>query len=215
MLLLPMLYMPPLSYMALLSTATEVYIEAQESYIKSTYRNKCEILGANGRIVLSIPLTGGRDHHQLYKEAQIAYADDWQHRHYMSIISAYGSAPFYEHYIDHFKPFYEQQYGYLFEYNTQLLQLLIRLLKLDVKIRFTTEYQKEVHGAADMRKLFKAGQKIEAVPIGQKKWHLREVPYIQVFSGSGSFEAQVTVLDLLFNTGPEAKHILRAMIEEL
>src|ERR1035437_5506877 len=99
MLFIPMLYLPPVYYMALLYAADDVCIEAHENYIKSTYRNRCEIMGANGVIDLSIPLLGGRDHHQPYQGAQIAYTADWQHRHRMSILSCYGSAPFFAHYM--------------------------------------------------------------------------------------------------------------------
>ena len=202
MLLLPMLYLPPASYMTLLYAAGEVNIEAQENYIKSTYRNRCEIMGSNGVIDLSIPLVGGRDHHQAYHDTQIAYTNDWQHRHRMSILSCYGSAPFFEHYMPYFEPFYEKQYKHLFGFNKELLLLLIRLMKLDVKLNYTETYESQANGMTDYRKLFKPGKTIDNVTM---------VPYIRVFE-SVEPSSGLSCIDLLFNEGPHSKEILRQMI---
>jgi len=206
-----MLYLPPLSYMALVCTAEEVYIEAQENYIKSTYRNRCEIMGSNGTIDLSIPLRGGRDHHQLYRESQIIYISDWQHRHLMSILSCYASAPFFEHYMPYLEPFFERRYSYLFQFNKDLLELMIKLMKLDVMISYTDAYNIAPDGVTDLRKAFKPRKEIEGLMVGQKKWQLREVPYMQVFEGV-SVGLSVSCLDLLFNEGPQSKNILKQMV---
>jgi hypothetical protein len=211
MLLLPLLYLPPISYMALLCAAGEVYIEAQENYIKSTYRNRCEIIGANGVIDLSIPLIGGRDHHQLYRDTRIAYTNHWQHRHYMSILSCYGSAPFFEHYMPYLQPFYTQTFEHLFEYNEQLLQLLLRLMKLETKIHFTQEYDKEPVGKTDLRDSFKPAKSINEIIVGEEKWQLSEAPYIRVFDQADA-TGNISCLDLLFNEGPQAVSILKQMI---
>jgi hypothetical protein len=212
MLLLPMLYLPPVSYMALLCAAGDVQIEAHENYIKSSYRNRCEIAGANGIITLSIPLEGGRDHHRLYTESQISYADAWQHRHFMSILSSYGSAPFYEHYEGYFRPFYERKYDSLYEFNKELLTLIVRLMKLDLRIGYTAIFEKESGDRADLRNAFKPNRQISELTIGQKKWHLQEVPYIKVFGEVNALSTHLSCLDLLFNTGPESKSILRQMV---
>ena len=209
MLLLPMLYLPPVSYMALIHAAGEVHIEVCERYIKSTYRNRCEILGANGVISLSIPLQGGRDHHQLYRDTKISNTDHWQHRHMMSILSGYGSAPFYEHYAEYFTPFYQKQYESLFEFNKELL----KLMKLDVKIDYTETFEKILGADTDLRHFFRPNKVLSEFTLGEKKWHLCEVPYIQVFGTIDVVSAQVSCLDLLFNTGPEAKTILNQMVK--
>lgn len=205
MLLMPMLYLPPVSYMALLYTAGDVCIEAHENYIKSTYRNRCEIMGANGVIELSIPLLGGRDHHQPYRDTQIAYTGDWQHRHRMSIMSCYGSAPFFEHYMPHLEPFYEKQFTHLFEFNKELLLLIIRLMKLEVKLNYTDAYEAQPIGMTDMRKAFKPGVAIDNVT---------SVPYMQVFESINDSHS-LSCLDLLFNEGPQSKEILKQMLVSL
>ncbi|MCW3127175.1 MAG: WbqC-like family protein [Bacteroidetes bacterium] len=210
---MPMLYLPPVSYMALLCAAGEIQIESHENYIKSTYRNRCEILGANGIITLSIPIAGGRDHHQLYSESRISYTDTWQHQHLMSILSAYGSAPFYEHYQGYFRPLFSgRRYEHLYEFNKDLLLLMIKLMKLDVSVTYTDTYEKQPAEKTDLRHIFKANQKMTDLMISQKKWHLSEVPYIKVFGNVDVLSTNLSCLDLLFNTGPEAKDILRQMV---
>ena len=211
MLLMPMLYLPPLSYMALLCASDEVCIETQENYMKSTYRNRCEIMGSNGPIDLSIPIIGGRDHHQLYGEVQIAYDSDWQHRHRMSILSCYGSAPFFEHYIPYLEPFYDKQHKYLFEYNKELLNLMIRLMKLDVTISYTDIYERKIDGTVDLRKAFKPGKELTEMNVGHKKWEIQEVNYMRVFENA-NISTSLSCLDLLFNEGPQSKNILKQMV---
>jgi len=211
MILMPMLYLPPLSYMALLHAAGDVCIEAQENYIKSTYRNRCEILGSNGLIDLSIPLRGGRDHHHAYQDSLIDYTNDWQHRHRMSIISSYGSAPFFEHYMPYFEKFYDRQYTKLFDFNKELLLLLIRSMKLNVNINFSEIYEKEPVGKADLRKAFKPGKLLNEIRAGQDLWQLKEVSYIRVFETNIS-SSSLSALDLLFNEGPHSKNILQQMV---
>src|SRR5262249_33518318 len=120
-----------------------VAIEEHENFVKSTFRNRCEIAGANGRQILSIPLLGGRDHHRLYKDVRISYYEDWQKKHWQSIRSAYGSAPFFEFYPDRFQPFYEQRYELLFDFNKALLKVVLGALKFNQGLTFTDSYKSE------------------------------------------------------------------------
>ena len=210
MVLLPMLYLPPVSYMALLHRVGDVQIEAQENYIKSTYRNRCGIMGSNGSIDLSIPLVGGRDHHQLYRDSQIAYDNDWQHRHRMSIISCYGSTPFFEHYMSYLEPFYSKKYSHLFDYNKELLLLLIRLMKIDVAISYTDVYDKAPANATDLRRYFKPGRIPDDYIINGFRLGLTMVDYMHVFEGERT--PDLSCLDLLFNEGPQSRSILQQMV---
>ena len=211
MLLMPMLYLPPVSYMALLCAEKEVCIEAHENYIKSTYRNRCEIMGSNGAIELSIPLRGGRDHHQLYRESEIAYISDWQHMHRMSIVSCYGSAAFFEHYMPYLEPFYMKKHTHLFQFNKELLELMIKLMKLEVTLSYTDVYVKEDDSMKDLRRAFKPGKEIDEIMVGQKNLQLLHVPYMHVFEGIER-PSSCSCLDLLFNEGPQAKNILKQMV---
>src|SRR5579872_5731971 len=136
MLLLSTAYLPPIQYFQKIVSAEVVCIEKYEHYIKQTYRNRCYILSANGVQCLSIPLI--QTHEKIIiTSVKISYAENWQKRHWRSITSAYGNSPFFIYYADELKVFYEKKFDLLFEYNLELLQVLLRLLKIKAGMRFT------------------------------------------------------------------------------
>lgn len=208
MLLLPLTYLPPISWMALLTASDGVLIEAHENYIKSSFRNRCLIEGSNGLITLSIPIDGGRDHHQPYASAAIEPSSHWQHRHLMSIISCYGSAPYFEHYIPHFQKAFTQKPLHLFDFNREMLLLLIRLMKLECPLNYTQEYLPTHHNSTDLRHAFKKGYDLRAALPGRR---INLVPYIRVF-GASLPDKDISCIDLLFNAGPYAADLLRQMM---
>ncbi len=198
--------------MALLTAAGEVQIEAHESYVKSTWRNRCEVAGANGIITLSIPLTGGRDHHRLYRDTQIAYTENWQHRHWTTIYSAYGSAPYYEHYRDKIESLFHRKFDSLWEWNEVWLTLLIRLMKLDISITYTDSYDRSPAGKTDLRACWKPGKLPQEVTAGAEIWQIQDVPYIKVFGPVDTVSTGLSSLDLLMNEGPQSRDILKRMV---
>ena len=103
-------YLPNIVWFSNFLKMENVWIEREENFVKSTFRNRCEIAGANGRQMLSIPLQGGRDHHRLYKETRILNDTRWQKIHWQGIRSAYGSAPYFEFYEDRIRKFYETEF---------------------------------------------------------------------------------------------------------
>ena len=207
-----MLYLPPMPYMALLAIAGEVQIEAHENYVKSTWRNRCEVAGANGIIPLSIPLLGGRDHHRLYRDTLISYTVNWQHRHWSTIYSAYGSAPYYEHYRDKIEPLFRRHYDSLWEWNQAWLTLFIKLMKLDVQLSYTDSYDRTPADKTDLRHLWRSGKFPQQIIVGGELWHLQDVPYIKVFDQIDTVATGLTTLDLLMNAGPDAGPILSQMV---
>jgi hypothetical protein len=198
--LFPLFYLPNIEYMALLCKEEKVFIEAEENFVKSSFRNRCEIAGANGKMTLSIPVKGGRDRHQKYRDVQIPNLSPWQAQHWQSILSAYGSAPFFEHYQHHFQHFYEKEANSLFDFNVALLSVLLKLLKVKTEIIFTTTYQKTPTDLIDFRNHFSQNNII--APTLPK--------YIQVFESKTGFISNMSVLDLLFNLGPETKNFLQS-----
>jgi hypothetical protein len=188
-------YLPSIHWFRNFLRFENVYIEREENFVKSTYRNRCEIAGANSRQMLSIPLQGGRDHHRLYKETRILNDKRWQKIHWQSIRSAYGSAPFFEFYEDRFFRFYETEFEYLFDFNYQLLQSLIMTLKIDKSFRFTEVYETRPETTVDCRNVSK--KEIETNPR-----------YYQVFETRNGFQPNLSIIDLIFHEGPAAKDYL-------
>jgi hypothetical protein len=189
--LLSTAYLPPVSFFSKIAATDVFLLEKHEHFVKQTCRNRCYIYGANGIQTLSIPLINTHEKIAV-SEKRIAYGDSWQKLHWRSICSAYGNAPFFIYYKDELAPFYEQKFDLLFDYNTALLNTLLSMLGLSKEIRFTVEYEKNVKD--DFRDLD------QAVPP-LKKYH-------QVFSDKNGFIPNLSIIDLLFNTGPEAKDFL-------
>lgn len=190
--LLSTAYLPPLSYFAKIAAIQSVSIEKHEHFIKQTCRNRCYIYGANGKLPLTIPLINTHQKTPV-AEKRIAYRENWQKLHWKSICSAYGNAPFFIYYKDEFAPFYEEKFEFLLNYNTALLKVALRLLKLKRELNFTSVY--EINARDDFRNLSASKDAVHK-------------PYHQVFSGKHGFIPDLGIIDLLFNTGPEAQSFL-------
>ena len=199
-------YFPPVQYFSVLAQAKEVWLEAQEHYQKRSYRNRCHIAGANGEIRLSVPLEKGKHEQMPITEVQIAYQRDWFGEHWYSIRSAYGKAPFFEYYAGTIKAWLWEKPERLFRLNTQLTLKLLELLQVDCQLKYTEMYLKQPPpSVTDLRGA-----------IHPKKPRLQfEGPfYAQVFQERHGFLPNLSILDLLFCTGPQASVLLQQFAEQ-
>ena len=202
--LLELHYLPCVQYFSKLVSYKVVYIEQQEHYQKGSYRNRCHIAGANGLLRLSIPLRQGKNEQQGIREVEIAYKEAWQAHHWASIRSAYGNAPFFEFYAGYLQPHFEQKTTHLFDFSLGLLQALAELLQLDCELRLTENYSKETpENTLDLRDAIHPKKHRR-----QADRHFQSVSYPQVFLGKHGFLPNLSILDLLFCTGPQAGLIL-------
>ena len=199
--LLSLHYLPNIAWFKSYVQYDNIWIEKHENFVKSSGRNRCEIAGANGRQTLTIPLAGGRDHHRLYTDTKIAFITNWQDNHWHSIKSAYGSAPYFEFYAHIFQKFYEKDYPYLFDFNLELLDAVIVILKMTKGLEFTAEYEKTLSDKRDLR----------SIRIGTKD-EINLPRYIQVFEEKHGFIANLSILDLVFNLGPQSREYLTKLV---
>lgn len=193
--LLSTAYLPPVYYFQKIASSEKVFIEKHEHFVKQTYRNRCHILGANGVQALSIPLVNTHEK-TLITEKKIAYEQNWQRQHWRSIESAYRNSPFFIYYADELKVFYENKFEFLFEYNTHLLETILMLLKLNKDIHFTENFEKE------------AKDDLRDISLDKEQDALNLKPYTQVFSDKHGFQSNLSIIDLLFNKGPETKEFI-------
>ena len=191
--LLELPYLPNVIWFRNFLKYENTLIEREENFVKSSFRNRCEIAGANGKQKLSIPIVGGRDHHQLYKNVKVDNSVQWQKIHWQSIRSAYGSTPFFEFYAERFQPFYEKEFEFLFEFNHELLKTVLKILKTEKAFELTSMFYKQPEGVIDLR-----GKK-EAEPLKR---------YYQTFEDRNGFQENLSVIDVVFNLGPQAKEYL-------
>jgi hypothetical protein len=194
--LLSTAYLAPVEYYFLMCNHPQVIIEAHCNYMKQTYRNRCVIASANGCQTLSIPIVKPDSLKCPTKDIRIAEHGNWRHLHWNAIVSAYNSTPFFEFYCDDFRPFYEKPAGFLFDFNEQLRELVCSLLDLSPAISYSTEYifspQPEM---LDLR---------EGIHPKKEPFLQNFHPYYQVFETKYGFQKNLSIIDLLFNMGPEA-----------
>lgn len=195
-------YFPPVRYFSALLKCKTVFIEKHENYIKQSYRNRFEIMSPNGKQTLSIPVIKKSGEKQLITDVKIDYKNDWQSLHLKSLQTAYLSSPFYEFYIDAFMTFFKNKYTFLFDFNLEIIHTLFSELQIKKNIKFTENYVIE-YKSDDYRNAIHPKKNLqEYFPKFQVK------KYTQVFSDKFEFIPNLSILDLLFNEGPDAESFL-------
>jgi hypothetical protein len=184
----------------------EVLIESHENFQKQSYRNRCDIYAANGRLTLTVPVIYSNRPKTKIKDVRIDYATDWQKMHFRSIESAYRSSPFYEFFMDEFMFVFEQKEKFLFEMNQKITDILLELLQLSAdKARETITFiqKTEIHDSMrDFRSLIHPKSK-------ENDPDFKIYPYHQVFEEKHGFIENLSVLDLLFNEGGNSGGVLK------
>ena len=205
--LLSITYLGPIHYFSKLLEYDEILIERYENYTRQTYRNRCMIYGANGRLSLSIPVMKGDEHKTLIKDIRIDNNKKWQHLHWKSIESAYRSSPFYEFYFDDIAGFYKRKYDFLFDFNMEILHVILRLLEVNVNIGLTDEFVPVAgNNTDDLRDLIHPKKSYRKDPS------FSPVFYNQVFGYRHGFLPNLSIIDLIFNEGPGAVEIVKNSI---
>ena len=187
--LLPTAYLAPVKYYAILLQAKNCSIEHHEHFIKQSIRNRCEIYGANGKLRLTIPKERKGSSKTIISEIKISYKDDWQKLHWNAIKSAYNSSPFFEYYSNELEVFYQEKESNLIIFNNKLQEVILDLLQEENNSTPTVEY---LHSGnfTDLRNH-------DFILENPEK-------YNQVFMEKHGFIPNLSILDLLFNLGPES-----------
>jgi hypothetical protein len=194
-------YLAPIEYYFQLINNKDAIIDVYENFVKQTYRNRCCILSPNGIQNLTVPLVKSRQR-KLTKNMLIAYDENWRKMHWKSLEAAYRSSPYFEYYEDEFYPFYhDKNYKYLIDFSWELEQKIIELLSIDVTQIKSSQYISDEHLKNDFRNSF--SPKIET--------KLKFNPYIQVFSDRNGFAPNMSIVDLLFNEGPNAVNYIKEL----
>lgn len=194
-------YLGPIQQYGKLYRFPEVYMETMENYIKQSYRNRCTIAGANGPLSLSIPIIKPDTLKCLTRDIRISDHGNWRHLHWNALVSAYNMSPFFEYYEDDFAPFYQRKYEFLFDFNEELRVLLCDLLDIQPVVHYTDQYESEVPN--DFRETIRPRH-----PGMDPSFEPQ--PYYQVFREKHGFLPNLSIVDLLFNMGPESLLVLRA-----
>lgn len=199
-LLLPACYLPPISYFHTIQDHNlNLVIEKYEHFQKQSYRTRARIASANGVQDLIVPIQHGNKDRVPMKDIRISYEFDWQRLHWLSIQTAYRSSAYFEYYEDDFIHFYEAKFDYLLDFNVAQLELLLKSIKLKRAVNFTQEYVAAPADTIDYR---------NAIHPKKKSILANPKEYYQVFSDKNGFYPDLSIIDLLFNQGPQSKSYL-------
>ena len=210
--LLTSAYCPPIEYFAAIASEfslqgesvvpAEVVLEASENYQKQSYRNRCTILSSQGPLDLSFPIVhiNGTHNGIPIREVLVDYKNNWLLNHKRAIESAYYSSAYFEYYKDEFFSILERCPERLFDLNLSLLKFFLSKVGISANISFTDDYfLKYGPDVKDLRSVITPKR-----PNAIMKDLQLEKPYFQVFSGKYGFVGGLSIMDLLFNEGPDS-----------
>lgn len=191
----------PISVFQIYNQSESIIIERHDNYIKRTYRNRFIILSQNGPLTISIPLKKGKNNNMPFPEVLISYDKSWITPLKNTIKTCYGSAPFFDFFYEDLISIFEQKHKYIFDLNNNLRTYIFSILEIEAKIHFSELFEK-------------IPSKIDYIDYRDKftpkttNTTIKAIKYPQVFEDKIGFQANVSVLDLLFNTGKEASLLL-------
>jgi hypothetical protein len=198
-------YLPSIPFFQQLLRADALLLDAHEHYHKQTYRNRCLVLTAQGPQPLTVPvLDGNRSEKIRTSEIEIDYRQNWPHRHFRTLQTAYNASPYFGYYADYLQDIYAQKHARLWDLNLAMLHLLLRCLRWPLPIELTTEYLAPGGSSPSTPPLLDIRDVLtpKTGPRAAEPDNTSQRPYPQVF-GPG-FVPGLSVLDLLFMQGPAA-----------
>ena len=191
-------YFPNIASYIVMAQAERLVFEVQDSYQKQTYRNRCYIYGANGKLGLHIPVQYSQKNRQNTSEILIDNSSNWQSIHWKSLESAYKTSPYFEYYQDDLVSLFTTKKESLLEFNLECIEIINSCLNLSIKYSKSLEFNKE-----------KQQKEYRYLVNARKESEIKINPYIQVFQEKHGFINNLSILDLLFNEGPNAKSYIQ------
>ena len=191
-------YLPPVEYFSLIAQADEVSVEREENYLKQSFRNRCYILSVHGPQLLSVPVYLGSQHKTPLKEIRIDYSKRWQQVHLRAISASYSASPYFQFYFENIEKIINKSFEFLIDLNLELTESVLKMLKIKTKLTYSTNFKPVSEDENDFR--------YKISPKKETQFFVRE--YIQVFNSDNKFVHGLSIIDLIFNMGPEASGYL-------
>ena len=174
-------------------------IEQHDHFVKQTYRNRCVIATANGTQTLTVPIERYDGTKCPMRDIRISDHGNWRHLHWNALVSAYGETPFFEFYADDLRPFFEKQHTFLFDLNLDIMHTMCQLLDVRPQVTLSEQYivlPSEDDAVVDFREAIRPKHPLPDADFNP-------TPYYQVRAQRHGFLPNLSILDLLFNEGPE------------
>ena len=174
-------------------------IEQHDHFVKQTYRNRCVIATANGTQTLTVPIERYDGTKCPMRDIRISDHGNWRHLHWNALVSAYGETPFFEFYADDLRPFFEKRHTFLFDLNLDIMHTMCQLLDVRPQVQLSEHYivlPSEDDEVIDFREAIRPKHPLPDADFNP-------TPYYQVRAQRHGFLPNLSILDLLFNEGPE------------
>jgi WbqC-like protein family len=220
-------YFPSITLYKNLYEFSNIVFEQYETYQKMGFRNRCQLAGAEGVIGLSIPLLRGRGQKTLVRDVRISDRQPWQAQHWKTIVSCYSRSPWFDHYRDELEGLYGRRFDYLLDWDLACFDWSVRVLGLVIGVGLTERWERDyslldvVDWRGRLRPRDQEGvgadrgeargvdrEEARRVDQGEAGWMDRLVRYRQVFEERTGFIPNLSILDLLFCEGKNAKECL-------
>ena len=174
-------------------------LEQHDHFVKQTYRNRCVIATANGTQTLTVPIERYDGTKCPMRDIRISDHGNWRHLHWNALVSAYGETPFFEFYADDLRPFFEKRHTFLFDLNLDIMHTMCQLLDVRPQVQLSEHYivlPSEDDAVVDFREAIRPKHPLPDADFNP-------TPYYQVRAQRYGFLPNLSILDLLFNEGPE------------
>ena len=232
--LLSTAYFPPVSYFAAIAkemgglsnrydggsslelSPSVIYIEACENYQKQSYRNRCRFYGAEGIQTLSFPIVHKGGTHKLpISEIEVDYSTPWLQQHQRAIVSAYRTSAYFEYYMDELFAIMDSRPEKLFDLNMKLIRFFIEKTGIAAELRLTQDFSRDGKIVTEDGNVIECEDLRETIHPKRQDTILQEYgldkPYFQVFSPKHGFQSNLSIMDLLFNEGPDSIIYLKSL----
>ena len=206
--LLSTAYFPPVAWFALLArdmtlspdrvSPSTVFLEACENYQKQSYRNRSYILAGDGVQMLQVPVMHTES--MGITQVRVDYSTPWLIRTERSLDAAYYTSAYYEYYRDELFARMEERPALLWDWNLSLIRFLLEKTGVACNLIPTSSFVAPAAAGPDDYRAVIHPKRPDSVlsSLGLER------PYFQVFADRFGFTPDLSVLDLLFNEGPDA-----------
>lgn len=191
--LLSTTYFGPIQWYQKLCRYDSVLLEQHESFQKQTFRNRCVIAATNGLQTLTVPVVREGT---MIRDIRVSDHANWRHQHWHALMSAYSESPFFEYYADDIRPFFERRWTFLYDFNMDICSKVCELLDIRPDIRHTDDFVRSASASDDFRDAINPKHPQPDAGFSPRR-------YYQVYERKYGFQPNLSILDLLFNMGPE------------
>jgi hypothetical protein len=199
-------YIPNLQYFSKFLLCKSIIFDDISLFRKQSYRNRANILSANGVLSLIVPVCKGRSKIG-FKDIRIDNSILWQKNHWNSIVSAYNKSAYFQFYKHLFDGYYDKRYNFLIDLNLEIIKTISEILSLHTEIILFSELKRDLTGIFDLRDSIDPKTRFY-----KKDDSFTQIKYSQVFSDRFEFKSDLSIIDLIFNYGPDASAVLQKSV---